>query len=74
MRPSGEKPLILSADITISALSHRLCESLCAGDDYWFKKVISKILLKLGGEPVTSSVAGECVSHSATVNRQNKIL
>ena len=33
------------------------------------REKISEILPKVGREPVTSSVADECTSHSATVNR-----
>jgi len=42
--------------------------SLCAGHCR-FEEWVSEISLKLGREPVTSSVAGKHVNHSATVNR-----
>jgi len=37
---------------------------------YRFEKFISGMYPKLGREPITSSVVGECVGHSATVNLQ----
>ena len=40
---------------------------------YRFEKHISEIPPKVGHEPVTSRVAGACVSHSATVNRYTNI-
>jgi len=50
-----------SAPITVSMFSHNECS-------WRFEKLVSEMSPKLGSELATSSVAGECVNHSATVN------
>jgi len=62
----ARKPFILTADIT---MPHRPFYVALCWRQYRFEKLISEMSLKLGREPVTSCVAGKCVSHSATVSR-----
>ena len=65
--------LVITADTTgHSKLLHcptSHLTSFCARDHIDSRNKSLKYRRRWGREPVTSSVAGECVSHSATVNR-----